>query len=159
MQCGWPLPSPVVWAGALPCGGRGGTIFLKGRLEDFFFGAHGGCKMNINNVNFDAVESANKYVRKNETTDTVGSAHSQAHNQSPDLNADEINELVTKLNDGVRNIHERMSFSFHEKTQRIIVKFINADTNETVREIPPKDAIKILEQIQDFLGIIVDESR
>ena len=51
-------------------------------------------------------------------------------------------------------MHERMSFSFNEKTQRIIVKVMNNDTNEVVREIPSKEAIKLLEHIQDFLGML-----
>jgi len=83
----------------------------------------------------------------------------QAPNIPHEYSREEMSDLIEKLNQGVREMHERLSFSFHEKTKRIIVRIVNSDTNEVIREIPPKDAIKLLEHIQDFLGMLVDESR
>ncbi|HDP80617.1 MAG TPA: flagellar protein FlaG, partial [Spirochaetes bacterium] len=50
-------------------------------------------------------------------------------------------------------------FSYHEKTQRVIMKVQDPETNETIREIPSRDMIKLLEHIHDFIGTFVDELR
>ena len=116
--------------------------------------------MNIKGVNLDSVDNVNRYVRKPETVAGQTAAVQPVQKEdSKNLTREEISSLIEKLNDGVRDIHERMSFSFHEKTHRVVVKIINSETDEVIREIPPKDAIKLLEHIQDFLGMLVDESR
>ncbi len=117
--------------------------------------------MNIKGVNLDSVDNINRYARKPETLSekAVPVQPAQKEDKSKDLTREEISNLIDKLNNGVRDIHERMSFSFHEKTHRVVVKIINSETDEVIREIPPKDAIKLLEHIQDFLGMVVDESR
>ncbi|OHD66245.1 MAG: hypothetical protein A2176_06430 [Spirochaetes bacterium RBG_13_51_14] len=115
--------------------------------------------MNIKSVNYEPMDTVGKYARRKEAAEQTGAALSQPKNVSRELSRDDILEIVNKLNTGVREIHERLTFSFHEKTQRVVVKFINTDTNEVIREIPAKEAIKLLEHIQDFLGMIVDESR
>jgi flagellar protein FlaG len=115
--------------------------------------------MNIKGVNLVPMDKVSAYARKSETAEQVNPAQSQPRSIPHNLSGEDISGLIDKLNNGVRDIHERISFSYHEKTQRIVVKIVNSDTNEVIREIPPKDAIKLLEHIQDFLGMLVDESR
>lgn len=67
--------------------------------------------------------------------------------------------VVEKLNESVEKFNGRLSFQYHEKTHRVIMKVIDPSTEEIVREIPAKDAIRLLEHIQDYLGMLVDESR
>jgi len=76
---------------------------------------------------------------------------------SPDRT--EIHDMVSRLNKTVEDLNERISFSYHEKTNRVILKVIDSDTNEVVREIPPRDLIRLLEHIQEYMGMFVDESR
>jgi flagellar protein FlaG len=114
--------------------------------------------MYIKNVSYEPVETGGNYTRK------VEPAPEQAQKVQPqtvqrELNRDEVSEVVDRLNNGVRDIHERMAFSYNEKTQRIVVRVMDNETNEVVREIPSKEAMKLLEHIQDFLGMLVDESR
>jgi flagellar protein FlaG len=121
--------------------------------------------MNIKSINTESIDTIGKYARKVETAEQGSVAQTQSlpkdqsQNTPRDLSRKDISEIVDRLNKGVQEIHERMSFSYHEKTQRIIVKVLNSETNEVVREIPAKEAIKLLEHIQDFLGMLVDESR
>lgn len=114
--------------------------------------------MFVKNVNFEPMEAGGALARKTESAPEQAQKVQQ-QNVQRELSNSEISNIVDQLNKGVRDIHERMSFSYHEKTQRIIVKVMNNDTNEIVREIPSKEAIKLLEHIQDFLGMLVDESR
>jgi flagellar protein FlaG len=56
-------------------------------------------------------------------------------------------------------MNERVSFSYHEGTNRVIMKVINPDTQEVIREVPAKNVIRLLEHIQEYIGMFVDESR
>ena len=68
-------------------------------------------------------------------------------------------DVVKNLNSITKNFNEKVQFSFHDKTNRIIIKVINSDTNEVVREIPAKYSLKLLEHFQEYLGLFIDESR
>ncbi len=114
--------------------------------------------MNIKSVNnYDQVDNVGLKARKADNVKEVASFNSE--NTYRDLNPKDISGIVERLNNGVREMHERLSFSYHEKTGRIIVKVLDPNTDEVIREIPSKDAIKLLEHIQDFLGMIIDETR
>lgn len=78
--------------------------------------------------------------------------------ESQSVNMD-VEGVVKNLNNITKNFNEKVQFSFHDKTNRIIVKVINSDTNEVVREIPAKYSMKLLEHFQEYLGLFVDESR
>lgn len=71
----------------------------------------------------------------------------------------DVEGVVKNLNNIAKNFNEKVQFSFHDKTNRIIIKVINSDTNEVVREIPAKYSIKLLEHFQEYMGLFVDESR
>ncbi|MBN2401758.1 MAG: flagellar protein FlaG, partial [Spirochaetes bacterium] len=67
--------------------------------------------------------------------------------------------VIDTLNSAAKSVNQRVSFSFNEKTDRVIIKFIDGDTNEVLREIPPKEMIRLLERMHELIGMVVDESR
>ena len=75
------------------------------------------------------------------------------------LTNENVNDLVNVLNSAAKSVNERVSFSFHEKANRVIMKVVNATTDEVVREIPPKEMIRLLEKMHELIGMFVDESR
>ena len=75
------------------------------------------------------------------------------------LTNENVNDLVDVLNSAAKSVNERVSFSFHEKANRVIMKVVDATTEEVVREIPPKEMIKLLEKMHELIGMFVDESR
>ena len=72
---------------------------------------------------------------------------------------DEIVEIVDQLNKTVDGHEPKISFSYHDKINRVIMKIIDSDTNEVVREIPAKDLVKLLENLNEYIGVFFDESR
>lgn len=83
---------------------------------------------------------------------------SEQKGKSSAVNMD-VEGIVKNLNSITKNFNEKVQFSFHDKTNRIIIKVINSDTNEVVREIPAKYSLKLLEHFQEYLGLFIDESR
>ncbi|UNK18064.1 flagellar protein FlaG [Paenibacillus sp. N3/727] len=47
----------------------------------------------------------------------------------------------------------------HEKTQAIMIKVLNKETGEIIREIPPEQTLEIVAKMMEFAGLIIDERR
>jgi len=66
---------------------------------------------------------------------------------------------LSKIMGSVLGYNESIRFSYNEETNSIIMRVVDSATNEVIREIPSKHAIKILQYMQEYTGIFVDESR
>jgi len=68
-------------------------------------------------------------------------------------------DATERANNAVSIANRKFEFSIHEKTKQIMVKVINTDTNEVVREIPPERILDIVAGLLELSGLIVDERR
>ena len=76
---------------------------------------------------------------------------------SEEFNASEINNLVSSANqlvDAVSN--NKVNFLYDESKDQHIVLVKDIDTNEVIREIPPKEMLDLLKNLEDITGIIYD---
>ena len=76
-----------------------------------------------------------------------------------DPSPEDVKRTVNELNRLSGSFNEKVQFGYHEKTNRIIIRIIDKDTNEVVSEIPSKYSLRLLEHIQENMGLFVDESR
>lgn len=70
-----------------------------------------------------------------------------------------ILDAIDRINKVLSGINRRFEYSIHEKTKEVIIKVINSDTNEVVREIPPEKILDMIAKIWEMAGLIVDERR
>ena len=70
---------------------------------------------------------------------------------------DELINSIESANKQFIAYDRRFEFSIHEKTKQIMVKVIDATTDETIREIPPEKILDLVAAIWEAAGIIVDE--
>ena len=68
----------------------------------------------------------------------------------------DVQALVNSLNESLP-YGERVAFSYNEKAHSVIMKVIDNKTSEVIKEIPAKDAVKLVENIREYLGTIIDE--
>jgi flagellar protein FlaG len=76
---------------------------------------------------------------------------------SEEFNASEINNLVSSANqlvDAVSN--NKVNFQYDESKEQHIVLVRDIDTDEVIREIPPKEMLDLLKNLEDITGIIYD---
>ena len=69
----------------------------------------------------------------------------------------EISSLVSSVNkyvDAVSN--NKVNFQYDESKDQHIVLVKDKDTNEVIREIPPKEMLDLLKNLEDITGIIYD---
>ncbi len=79
--------------------------------------------------------------------------------ESRDFNFDqeELSAAIAEVNDMIFKDNSRFEFKLHERTGRIMVKLIDKDTKEVLKEIPPEKILDLVASIWDLVGILVDE--
>ena len=68
-------------------------------------------------------------------------------------------EMVERANKALQGVDKRFEFSIHEDTHQIMVKVVNNENNEIIREIPPEKILDLISKIWELAGIFVDEKR
>ena len=67
-------------------------------------------------------------------------------------------EFLSELEKDIELMHQiRLKFSVHDATGRIIVKVINEDTGETIREVPSETILDMAANLDEFTGILSND--
>lgn len=68
-------------------------------------------------------------------------------------------DAIEKANKAISGATTRFEFSIHEETKEIMVKVLDSETNEVIREIPPEKILDLVAKMWEMAGLIVDERR
>ncbi|MEQ6854604.1 flagellar protein FlaG [Lysinibacillus capsici] len=68
-----------------------------------------------------------------------------------------LQQAISTMNDMLETNHSASKFMFHEGLERYYVTIVDRDTEEVIKEIPPKRLLDAFYEMQKMLGIIVDE--
>lgn len=81
----------------------------------------------------------------NEMTDENGSPTEQAYQVA-----------VNKLNEFMAHTQRNSKFAYHKELDRYYVEVVDAQTQEVVKEIPPKELLDAYYEMQKVLGKMFD---
>ena len=70
-----------------------------------------------------------------------------------------IIETIEKANKDLVIANRALEFSVHEGTKEIMVKVVDAETKEVIREIPSEKVLDMVASMLERAGILVDERR
>lgn len=76
-----------------------------------------------------------------------------------EINKDELNSAVDRANRVLFKNDTHLKFEIHEKTKDIMVKVINNETGETLKEFPPEKILDMVAKLWEIAGLFVDEKR
>lgn len=112
------------------------------------------------NMNLQAVSNENSSNNSNSSINNYDYKELSQKNKY-ELSMDEaawIN-MIEKANKAINGATCSFEYSIHEVTKEIMVKVINKDTKEIIREIPPEKILDMVAKMWEMAGIIVDERR
>lgn len=75
------------------------------------------------------------------------------------IDEDVLNTAVDKANKTARIFNRQIHFKVHEASKRWMVQIIDTDTGDVVREIPPEKVLDMIAQLDQLVGLLVDERR
>ena len=68
-----------------------------------------------------------------------------------------VKEAVAKMNEMLEINNNSSKFIYHEDLERYYVTVVDSQTEEVVKEIPPKKLLDAFYEMQKLFGMIVDE--
>ena len=116
--------------------------------------------------------NAKQDLRKNAGTDAgqqvVGSANHVTQSQSAEqqkkpsieeqsqakVTEQDVNAAIGKLKDYVQNLDRELQFQVDKDTGKTVVKILDADTNEVVRQIPSEEVLELTKHLDNVQGVI-----
>ncbi|MDQ0161942.1 flagellar protein FlaG [Aeribacillus alveayuensis] len=69
----------------------------------------------------------------------------------------ELEKAVKKMNEFIKPVETSIQFELHEELNEYYVKVINKETEEVIREIPPKKLLDMYAAMAELIGIIINE--
>jgi flagellar protein FlaG len=70
--------------------------------------------------------------------------------ESLDVNAKQIENAVSKLNEFVQSNSRQLVFSVDEGSNRQVVKVTDSESGKIIRQIPSEEVLRLSERLQDF---------
>ncbi len=77
--------------------------------------------------------------------------------EDQEISKDKLQNAVDTVNEFLQVNHNASKFVLHDGLDRYFVQVVNSQTDEVVKEIPPKKLLDAFYEMQKLLGMIVDE--
>src|SRR5690625_2325546 len=101
--------------------------------------------------------NSTSYVSQQRTIDQHPQQANQTIVEDISQSKDKVKSMVDGLNDILDPLDKGFKFEFHEDLERYYVTVVNKQTNEVIKEIPPKKLLDAHALMIDFMGLLVDE--
>lgn len=98
--------------------------------------------------------AGNSSSAENIKMETTGSEKSESQDKEKEIALDDMANLMDKVQKYVESFNTRLSFSVDKESQRPIIYVIDKETNEVIRQIPPKKMLKLIKNLEEIRGLI-----
>lgn len=77
----------------------------------------------------------------------------------PQLHQDQEKTMqeLRKAIDAIQGPQKTLEISVHKQTNAIMIKVMNKETGDTIREIPSEKILDVVAKMMEFTGILVDK--
>lgn len=119
--------------------------------------------MEVNRIDLEGTQAINK-VRFTTLLETKLSFENHEMNTKErslpepknELSRDELCQVLNQANQYTLGENAQFEFKIHEGTGRTLVRLVNIESGEILKEIPPQKMLDIVADIWDAMGINVD---
>jgi flagellar protein FlaG len=74
-----------------------------------------------------------------------------------EVTKEKIEQAVNSMNEFLEINHRSTRFVYHDELERYYVTVIDQQTQEVIKEIPPKKLLDAFYEMQKLVGMIIDE--
>lgn len=68
---------------------------------------------------------------------------------------EKLKKAIEKMNEQLPNSEAK--FGIHEATNRVMIKLVDKDTQEVIKEIPPEKTLDMLAKSMEIAGVLLDQ--
>ena len=70
---------------------------------------------------------------------------------------EQLQQALDRVKEGFEKVNIGFEYFIDEKTNREVVKVIDKDTKEVIRQFPPEEILNMLQKMYEMLGILIDK--
>ena len=113
-----------------------------------------------------SVEAVNESAAQNAGSDIasqVVTVQEKDSNNNRENSKDEQSEATNEqIKRAVEDLNKKMKhtsceFGIHEATNRVMIKIVDNDTQEVIKEFPPEETLDMIAKVWEVAGLMVDE--
>lgn len=115
--------------------------------------------MNINEsmMNITTIQSSSQIQAQRPNFNMEHQKDENEQHYSKDISKEQVQETVDTLNEFLKPTRHHLQFELHEELERYFVSVVNPETDEIIREIPPKKMLDMYAKMAEYMGFLVDE--
>ncbi len=83
---------------------------------------------------------------------------SESVQDSQKMSAEEVQNVLDKMNEFMGKGQHNLNFSIDKDTDDMVVKVMDTETNEVIRQFPSEQTLKLAKHIDGMLGLILNEN-
>lgn len=72
------------------------------------------------------------------------------------VNRKDVQNVVEDVQQYLLQHSIRLSFEIHDKTGDLVVRVLDKDTGDIIRQIPPQEMLKLREKLEELTGILLN---
>lgn len=96
-----------------------------------------------------------KKVQQGKAADKTG-PEKDRHQFFKDMDEEELEVIQETLNQALEKINIGLQFTKNEDSDKLVVKVLNKDTEEVIRQIPPEAMIEMAQKLEELSGVLID---
>ena len=104
-----------------------------------------------------ATSQANSDTVKTVSPERRRAPNKEAEKVSQKNVAEQVQQGVKEMNAQLNLAHHSIRFSIDDKSQDIVVKVVDTETDKIIRQIPAEEILRLREHMKDLSGMIVEK--
>lgn len=104
------------------------------------------------------VPSATPAIRPETAVQTEQDARRAREAEETAKEAEPLDVVVSEMNDLVRDMHRELRFSVDDDSGETVIKVVDRETDEVVRQIPSEELMRLRQRLQEAAGVIFEDS-
>lgn len=116
----------------------------------------------VQSVNVDSTTASvvkTQPEKEQDGSEENGSQQQAATGQQSQAMPEQLKKAIAEMNKKINNTNQEAVFGVHEQTNRVMIKIIDKETKEVVKEFPPEKTLDMIAKLWEMAGILVDEKR
>jgi len=85
----------------------------------------------------------------------AGTHSDSTHSAQPDR--DQLEQAVGKIREALKQVDSHLQIEIDPDLRRVIVKVVNGESDEVIRQIPPKALLDLAKNLSDQKGVLLRE--
>lgn len=81
----------------------------------------------------------------------LSSSTIQSTDKDQAANKSDVRDVVKEMNQAVQNVRRELEFSVDDDSGRTVVKVMNSETGEVIRQLPTEEALAVARRLEEYM--------